>query len=178
MSKEVNLISSRRKGSSSTYKRIGLIRTISFVVLGLCVLITFVLIFLNNTSQLGSLTQKEQELDKTLLQSKNKIVKLALIKDRLASIKTLVLTSTTYETTIDSLSQALPRDESFDTFQISNTKVNLVVSSASLLSINTFLDYIITNVNNKKMFQKATVSSLVGDIQTGRYVLTVDIILL
>lgn len=178
MSKEVNLISSRRKEESLSFRHATKIKRISYVMLGICVLISIALFGLNSTSELGSLTSKESTLSQTLLSSKKKIIKIGLIRDRLSSISSLGNSQSSYNDVITSVSHALTSDSSFDSFELTKKNLTIIVSSSSLLSINSFLDFVIEKLNKKELFQKVTVSSLIGDIQTGKYILNMDITLL
>jgi len=178
MSKEVNLISSRRKEESVSYRQVALIKKISYTTVGVCVLITIGLFGLNSISSIQNLSQKEKDLSQTLFSYQKKIVSIALIKDRLTSINQITSASSPYEDVIQEISSALSKDASFDQFDINKKNLNITVSSASLVSVNSFLDYCISNVNKKHLFQKVTISSLLGDLQTGKYILILNITLL
>lgn len=178
MSKEVNLIASRRKESSATYRQAGTIKKIAFALLIFCVIASVALFSINSTSDLGGLTQKEKSLSQTLLVSQKKIVKIALIKERLSSIAMLTKNNASYEDLLVSVSNALSKDSAFDSFEITKKTLSVTISSPSLISVNSFLEYVLGNINKKQYFQKVTISSLIGDVQTGKYILTLDITLL
>ncbi len=178
MSKEVNLISSRRKESSISYRQAGNIKKVAYIFLGLCVIASVGLFVLNSTSELGTLSKKEDSLNQTLHTQQKKIVKMTLIKDRIESISDIQKKSKSYEDILVNVSSALPQDSKFDSFEVTKNSLNVTVSSSSLLSVNSFLDYIINNINKNHIFQKVTVSSLVGDIQSGKYILVLDVTLL
>ncbi len=174
MNNGINLISSKHAALERQARIVRIFNRIAYSSLGIVAIGAVGLFFLNFYSPLPKLEAQQQATTQQLLSQKEKIAKLLLLRNRLQNITTLFQHSTSLDKTLTAIALNTPGDVSVDTLGIDETGVNLIVTSPSLLSINSFLDFLKSQVDKKSLFKKITISSLAVDVANGRYSLAVS----
>jgi len=173
MNNGINLISGKKQSFEQQEKIVKAFRRIAYGSLIVVALISVGLFAVNFFSPLPKLTDQEQATLQTLLAQKAKIAKLLLIRDRIQHIDGIFLQDTSLEKILSSVAQNTAGDMSIDSFGIGKDDVSLILTSPSLASVNSFIDYLNAQVAKKTLFKKVTISSLALDVKNGKYTLSV-----
>lgn len=160
MSDHINLLSHKRKSFFNKESIILLLQFLAKMCLVVTIISSIVLFILNNSGKLPLLEQQGKTISTNLSLEQQKIIKFLLIRERVQNITPLLGKKSQIDTLLSQISSSLPNDASMDSFTLSQKTITIVVSSSSLISINSFLDFAIEKVNQKQLFKKITVTSL------------------
>ncbi len=174
MSKEINLIYSKKKNRISQERLIKIVHRIAYACVGITALFAGGIYYLNQSVPLPALQKQEATITQNLTLSQQKILKLMLIKDRLTQINTIMNQRKNLDETIATIISALPQGVSVNSFALSTGKIDITVSSHSLLAINQFIDFSINKLNNKELFSTLTINGIVADAKSQTYSLILE----
>lgn len=174
MSKEINLIYSKKKSKISQERLIKLVNRVAYIIVAITALSAGGIYFLNQSVPLAALQKQESTITQNLTLSQQKILKLMLIKDRLSQINTITNQRKNFDETIATIISSLPEGVSVNTFALNTKAIDITVSSHSLVAINQFLDFSINKLNSKELFSKLTVNGLVADTKSQTYSLLLE----
>jgi Tfp pilus assembly protein PilN len=179
MSEGINLLDPNKQGANTAdAKRL---QTMRFVAIGMLFIVSVssvVLFMLVSLSPLPQLQQQEEELKVTLSQSGDDMAKLALLEERTTSIDALLKGRTSYEEILALLQSKLPSNAQITSIRLDQKTLVLTIESRSLNSLDSFLNGLISDVQNKKAFSQVTMTSLANDNIRNDYAMTVSLILL
>ena len=176
MSDQINLISHKRK---KFFHRDSLLDFVQFLARAslITVIISAVgLYILNSSGRLPFLQQQDRTITTNLSLVQQKIIKFLLIRDRLQSINPLLQNKSKVDTLITAFSQGLPASVTVDTFSLTKNNMSLTVSSSSLSSLGTFLDFMLEKVSKKELFKKITITRFTSDGTNGIYILSLAVV--
>jgi Tfp pilus assembly protein PilN len=174
MSEGINLLEPTQKSSGDIFlKRI---QTTRFIMVGLLfvVSVTSVILFiLVALSPLPALQKQEQSLRQTLAKSKSDIVKYELVNERVVAISGIMKQRIFPDQTLTQIQSILPGDTQITTIKEDSKTVTLSVESASLQSLDSFINGLIGFVQDKKVFSNVTLTNLTTDETDNEYSITV-----
>jgi hypothetical protein len=179
MSSEINLLQSKRSETASYFlSKIFVIRLISILILftiSFCSVVFFVLIAL---SPLPSLQDREKDELQKIAVFHPQMARIALTKDRLAHAGLLIQKRVVYNPILNTIEGLLTDDAIISGITLDKKNVTVILTSASLVPLDTFMSNLLTNNIIKKSFNTATLKTMLLNTQTGKYELTVEIVLL
>lgn len=174
MNERINLLEPNKTNGPSVFLR--RLQTMRIVTVGLLFIVSVssvILFILVALSPLPALQRQEQSLQQTLSQSKNDIVKLALVDDQTSAVSTLLTKRNTLDVQLGLILDKLPSDMKVTEIRTDNKNIQVTVASSSLQSFETFFTGIVGYVQEKKSFSKVTLVELTTDTSSNAYVATV-----
>jgi hypothetical protein len=173
MSNSINLITPQKEGLERRQRTVKILRIISISFLLATFLLSLILFIISSRLSISDIKKQENSASDSLGLVHNKFAKLILVKDRMDNIQIIIKQRKNYQNLINSILKVVPQDSSINSLGIEKDKITLIVSSPSLLSINKFLDDIVTFSKNKKVINNVIINSLTVDQGLGRYILSV-----
>jgi Tfp pilus assembly protein PilN len=159
-------------------QRLKLLRVIAVLMLFGVSAASVILYILIAFSALPQVQLKERQAKTTLAQSYPEMTKIALIQDRINGISLILSQRNQYQKVIESLQNKMPAGLKIYQISISKKNATLTVTSNSLDTLETFLSNLIDSVKAKQGYAQVTLNSLISDDQSGKFSLTVSLILL
>lgn len=179
MTSDINLISQNLGISSKESQRVRRLRlasTLSIFAVSIFSIFLFLLnhIFLSPSSIINQ--QRATLASLSLLGEKQ--AKLIVLNQRLNDISSLLKTRKNYDLVISTVLEQAPFDMNTTSLSVEKGKFSMIVSSRSLLSVNSFLEGLKSMVAKKQFIKNITVDNLIFDSTTLNYSLTfrVDLI--
>lgn len=174
MNKEINLIYKQQKDLIKKEQQVRLANLLAIMSLAVVVITSAVLFIINRTSSLPAILQQEKVATQNLSFLQKRVGNLLLVKSRLHDIDTIIKSQDNLDSTLQKLEEGLPTNVTVESLSITKTHITLTVSSPSLVSINQFLDFLISESGKKELVKKVTVNSLLADTKLGKYTLSID----
>lgn len=137
-----------------------ILQRISFIGLVVIVFISLTLFAMSFDTTLPKLKQQENESLAKLTLMHGKSVKILLVKNRLATIGTVLKQRTSYEALLAQISKLIPASTSVDAMDIGNGTIAFTISSSSLSDLSDLLDTMTDMANNKQTFTSLHVDDL------------------
>ncbi|HYK08856.1 MAG TPA: hypothetical protein VEW42_05145 [Candidatus Eisenbacteria bacterium] len=106
----------------------------------------------------------------TLVQSKT--AKYLIIVDRINKIKTLTKKRLSFDTTITTLTQQIPKGVTITSFSLDTKELSLAISTRDLTAIGLLIDNFTQLIGEKKILKTLTIQGLVSDERNGAFILT------
>lgn len=178
MNSNINLISTTSDDLELKRKRLLIARILAAVSLSAVALVSVVIFILTSQIPIATIKNNEASTLNDISYLRSKSAKLYLADDRINNISNIIATRKTYSDTVDQISKLIPSDLSIDAFSIENNKVIMTISGDSLLSISQFLDSYVDFGNKGKVIKSVSVNSLVLNVKSGHYSLSVTASLL
>ncbi len=179
MNDGINLLNPEKRGAPAAFmKQLWTARLVTVGLLFIVSVSSVILFMLVSLSPLPSLQKQEQSLQATLAQSKTDILKVALVNERIGTINTILSQRQSYDQAFSAIENQLTGDLTVTTIQADKKNMVLTVTSLSLTPLNAFLNGLIGDVQNKKVFSQITLLNLTNDAQTSGYTATVQLSLL
>ena len=179
MNESINLLDPNKKTISSGFlRRMQVMRVITGGLLFIVSVSSVILFILVALSPLPSLQKQEQSLRLTLSQSKDDIVKLALINERTATVNNIITKRQSLDQTLALIQSKLSNDTTITAIQADKQSMTLTAESPSLQSLDNFLNGLMGFVQNKKSFSQVTLVDLTNDQANNQYAVTVRLTLL
>jgi len=174
MSKEINLIFSKKKNKVSQEHLIKWFNFAAYTSVFLLVVISAAMYYLDNGQELPLLLKQEQGITQNLNLSQQKVLKLMLVKSRLGDINAITNGRSNFDQTINAIVTALPVGVVVNTFSLNKKAVDITVSSSSLSGVNQFLDFAMSKLNKKELFKTLTINGLTADDRSQTYSLALE----
>lgn len=178
MNSEINLISNNDAASIKEQKRLKTVRYAAVVCLILVALISVLIFVINSQIALSSIKKDENSTLQSISSLNSKAAKLTIINSRVKDISTILQKRKNYTSAINTLQQQMTPDVHMTSLELDKNDILFVVNSNSLLSLNKFLDNIITLASNNKLLNSVLIESLTVNEKTGSYALIVKATLL
>lgn len=175
MSRDINLSPRKREDAVLKQKKLRAFRIASISFFSAVVTITAIVFLLNIFSPVKGLTQERESLLAQLSTHNKKLGKYVFIKSRLQDVSDIIDKRAEYNKIIQELVVSLPADTNIETLKISENKVSITVSAASLSSINSFTDSLVSLTEKSQIFKHAVMENLVSDTQQGQYNITIKL---
>jgi len=135
-------------------------RYVSLGLLSLVSVLSVVLFLLEIFSPLPKLQKDEQTLSQTLSASHEKILRQTLLSLRLTDIAGIVSKRSTYGVLVETLTKALPKGMTINSFSVEKTDFEMTVSADNLDDLQEYFDSLGTLTRQQKMFQRVYLNSL------------------
>ena len=175
MSIEINLIHGSKSRKNTLLNKIAAIRVFSLSFLFIVSFSSIVLFMLIALSPLPSLQQREKEEAKTLSLFNEKIVKVLLTKERVNHITTVLNTRPVYAETLQKMTAQVPGDIVVDSVKVVGSKIEMNVSSGTLVNLDMFQANMLQLNKKEKRFKKIILTGLTLDADTGKYILSLEL---
>lgn len=168
MNKGINLLVPE-KNDSILSRRIAILRMISLIFITLVVAASISLFFLILSSPLPSLRSQENATKQKLAEYQDLAQKYFVIRERLGQISSVVDQRGKYEVFMRDIASAVPVGAQIDELKIEDASVSIIVSSQSLLTLQSFIDTMQNlKIDNKKL-SELQLSTLRIDPEDGKY---------
>lgn len=174
MNNSINLLDYKNKVAvtpSSSKQR--LLRKIAVGLLFTSATFSIMFFMLISFSPLPQLEETRKRASDTLSSHDKDIAKLILVKERTDNIKQILDTRTKYDEILGSLQSKLPPGTAVKSVQLKEKNISVVVSSKSLLTLDTFLKQIIDS--KTKEYTNIRMSELSTDLSDNNFYLTLNI---
>lgn len=174
MNDTINLLKNNaiveKKSNTARFLRLASILSLFFIAFS-----AVGMFFLRSQSRFAILQQQEDTLQRELSTLQDKVAKFVLVKDRVRAITLTLNQRSAVSVILDVIATKVPKEASIESLKIDETKIELNVSSTSLLPIETFFENM-TAKQEKQLFQKITMQNLSYDPKNVRYsvVLRID----
>ncbi len=175
MNRQINLVSHKKKNVFNRDRLLHGAQYISRFSIVFVVVSAIGLFIVNRSGTLPILEQQDKTFTTNLTYVQQKIIKFLLIRERLHNVDPLLNNGSRIDTILTQISSALPNGVNLDNLSLSDKKFSLTISSASLTSLSTFLDFAINKVNQKDVFKTITISNFSADAGAGKYSVNLDI---
>ncbi len=175
MSSEINLLRSTKSTVSPLVGKLFAFRAFSLVLLFVISFFSITLFVLIALSPLPKLQQQEQTELQKIAFLHPKMAKIMLTRERLNQIQTILQTRPVYSELLQKVSSYIPTGADVDAVKLESGKINITVSSRSLADIEVFADGVTKSNSNKKFFSKVSQLGLFLNVETGRYVITLEL---
>lgn len=176
MNSNINLLGNKQKESSpKASRRLKIMRGIAVGLLFTVSVSSMILFILIALSPLPQLQKQEKNYLFTLSQYNQEVIKLALIKDRLTAIDSLLTTRKSYDAVIASIRSKMPPGVKIIEMNVGQKNISLTVSSTSLQLLNTFADTVTRAAEENKEYTQVILSDLSETNQNNNFLLTVSL---
>lgn len=173
MTSDINLISQNLNVSSKESQRVKRLRTIAVLSVFLVGILSIFLFLLNHVFFSPSSIINQQNATLASLSSLGeKQAKLIVLNQRLNDISFLLKARKNYDLAISAVLEQAPFDVTAMSLSVEKGKLSMIVSSKSLLSMNSFLDGLKSMVAKKQFIKNITVDNLIFDGVNSNYSLT------
>lgn len=175
MSEEINLLANRKKSFFSSKETASKLRTIAIIVLFSIGLFSIILFLIKITSPISALNKEEKMAEDNFSRYGEKVIKVFLIKNRIAAVNDIFKKRLNYYAIVDTLAKQVPAGVDIKSIEFEKNKISMSVSSMSLKLLNDFLQNLLDVKINGKNFKKIILNGTQLDVKTGRQNLTVDL---
>lgn len=172
MSTDINLLPQKSKRFLSE-ERLLLgckILAVTLVILIGSLSILFFLLSRDGTIQEVKNDQSRTIAELTLVQSKT--AKYLIIVDRINKIKVFSQKRLSFDTTIASITEQIPKGVTVTSFSLDTKELSLSISTRDLTAIGLLIDNFSQLIAQKKVLKSLTIQGLVSDERTGSFILT------
>lgn len=176
MNEGINLLDPDKKGSSTHF--VHHIQKMRLFVLGLLFIVSVssvILFTMVEISPLPQLRTQEQNLQQSLMQSQNDIVKLSIVNERMSSITSLLRTRPMLDQPLGLIEDKLSGDSTVTDIQSDDQTMTITVESPSLQSLDSFINGLVGYAQEKKGFSKVSLLDLTTDQVTNEYETTLNL---
>jgi hypothetical protein len=176
MSEGINLLEPNKNTKpADLLKKLQVMRIVTVGLLFIISVSSVILFILVTLSPLPALQRQESFLHQTLLSSKSDIVKLALVNTQTTAIQDLLTQRKMLDEPLSLIQNKLTSDMTVTELQADGNRIIISVESPNLQSIDTFLNGIVSYVQEKKTFSKVTMVDLTTDQVNNAYVVSVQL---
>lgn len=174
MNSEINLISNKNTALEKELRRLRMVRVLAVISLAVVSLIAILIFVLNITLPFGSVRKDEQMTEAGLSLLHGKLYTYAAINDRVNNISSVISQRDNYIPQLNQVLSKVSADLSVDQLAVQTGKIDISVSGLSLLSINKFIDDIVSLGNQGKVIKDIIIQGLSLDPNSGRYTLRIE----
>jgi hypothetical protein len=170
----INLVSTNVVGLEKELKRLKIFRVIAVICLVVTSLLSVLFFILNVTLPIGTVKKEQQATVVGLSFFHKKLTQYTLLSDRVKNTSNIISKRQNYGQQIDAIFGKVPPDASIDTLNVQPGKLDIVISSASLLSINKFIDDMVAFGAKGKTIKNVIIQGLVLNVSGGKYSLNIQ----
>ncbi len=167
-------MTSRRNQSDVKNKLSTLLNRLAIILFVVTALASVGIFVLSRDTSYSLLLGQENQLTTEILLLKDKASTMYQLKNRLASISTILKTRQPYDA-IFSTSIAQLGDSSVQSYSLSPDSISLTVTSDSLVTLNSWLSSLQAQIQAKSYFSKLSVDSLLFVDKLNSYVLSITL---
>lgn len=171
MNNDINLVKKNVDGADNRKTKILRNGAIAFALL--IAILSIILFVLSRRNSLESIKKEQNTVLQNITFLEEKAAKFDLINDRIRNIEKVLDARKNYIETVNTIIQEVPNDASVVFVSIDKGVILMTISSASLLSINEFLDRFIGIAEEKHVIKDTTIESLTINSQSERYLLSI-----
>ena len=153
-------------------KQVRLIAAAFIVLVGLMSILTFVL---NISSPLDSVKKQENDILSQITSQENKAAKLAIVDERALAISKIYSQRQDFGSIVSLVLSKKTDDIKTTALNIDQSSVIVTISSASLLSLNNFLNSVINVLKNNNQVSSVFLDSLSVNQTSSSYVMGIRI---
>lgn len=168
---DINLVSTDSDRSEKKVKRLKIAKMFAFLCLFLVAAISIIVFVINFTLPIKTVQKEQEQTLSNITALSKKMGKYYLINDRATVLSDIIAKRKDYPKLINLLFAKLPEELSVSTFNIENGKLELTVSSTSLIPIQKYIDYVMT-IKNQKTIKNIKNDGIKLDASTGNYSLS------
>ena len=174
MSNSINLVSTNVVGLEKELKRLKIFRVAAIIGLIFVSLLSVLAFVLNVTLPIESVKNQQKATITEISVFNKKLTQYTLLTDRVRNISSIISNRKDYGLNTSVLFGITPVDASIDTLNIEKGKLTMSVSSASLSSINKFMDDIVALGVKGKIVKNIIVQELTSNVSNGTYSLSIE----
>lgn len=137
---------------------------------------SIVLFLLIALSPLPSLQKQEQDVRAALAQHHPDVAKLLLVNDRLKGSEEILARRGSFNQTLDAIQAKMPEDTEITGLVMNDKEISVTISSASLASLNTFMDRIVAATEAKEDFSKVTLIDFFTNQNVNSYIVKIEVV--
>lgn len=174
MNDSINLVSGKSYQLEKELKRLKIIRIAAITSLVFVSLISISLFIITVTLPMSAVKKNQQQALSGIGTLHKKLIKHALINDRVKNIADIMKKRKNYSEISDALFSKASSDLSIDAFSVESGTVILTVSGVSLIPLNKFIDDLIILGDKGKIIKNVSIQSLILNVSTGKYSLSMQ----
>ncbi len=160
MKNDINLLHSKTKSPlNSLANKVDILRTIAVFLLFLVAFLSVTFFFLVLVSPLPSLRREENAKRLALRSLYGKITDLYILNDRMKGVSEVLDKRVNYDAIVGGILDNVPSGVTVDALKSIDTDILLDASSTSLLSLQTYVDALVKENTDKKLFSTITQSA-------------------
>lgn len=169
MINDINLLVGKDANYLRQKKLLSLARLIAFVSLGIVALFSVIVFFLNSQFSPTLVKREEDAVLQSLSTLGKKQAKLFIVNNRIQNITTVLNSRVDYYKILSLILGKVPTEVSIDRIEVDKKKISLMISSSSLIPINTLINNFVDMVRKKEIITSLVLNSLTLSAKTGRY---------
>lgn len=173
MNKEINLVVGKKKEVIQRETQLKVTRFLAIASLVVVISLSVGVFLINQLSGIQGSLQKEKDATQNISFFQKKIGTLLLTENRMKDIDTLIKNQSHLDVTIKGLMDGIPDDVRIDSLTMTRKDMTMTLVSSNLESINSFLDFIVSKVNNNQLLSKLTVNNIIADTTLQKYIVSI-----
>lgn len=174
MSNSINLVSPKNEQLGKEQNRLKIARILAFAIMAFVVATAILVFVINLTLPINSIKQNEQTTLTNISTLHKKLTQYYLVEDRANHLANIIAQRGNIPVVSDDLLAIVPPDLAINSMQIDATKVSLIVSGASLTSMNKLIDNVTMLGEQKKIITNIVVQQLSLDVKSSQYSISIQ----
>ena len=174
MSNSINLVSPKNEQLGKEQNRLKIARILAFAIMAFVVATAILVFVINLTLPINSIKQNEQTTLTNISTLHKKLTQYYLVEDRANHLANIIAQRGNIPVVSDDLLAIVPPDLAINSMQIDATKVSLIVSGASLTSMNKLIDNVTILGEQKKIITNIVVQQLSLDVKSSQYSISIQ----
>jgi hypothetical protein len=174
MSNSINLVSPKNEQLGKEQNRLKIARILAFAIMAFVVATAILVFVINLTLPINSIKQNEQTTLTNISTLHKKLTQYYLVEDRASHLANIIAQRGNIPVVSDDLLAIVPPDLAINSMQIDATKVSLIVSGASLTSMNKLIDNVTILGEQKKIITNIVVQQLSLDVKSSQYSISIQ----
>jgi hypothetical protein len=174
MSNSINLVSPKNEQLGKEQNRLKIARILAFAIMAFVVATAILVFVINLTLPINSIKQNEQTTLTNISTLHKKLTQYYLVEDRANHLANIIAQRGNIPVVSDDLLAIVPPDLAINSMQVDATKVSLIVSGASLTSMNKLIDSVTMLGEQKKIITNIVVQQLSLDVKSSQYSISIQ----
>lgn len=168
----INLVSANVVGLEKERARLKIFRIAAVICLIIVTLLSVLIFVLNITLPIETIKKQQQATIVGISFFHKKLTEYTLLSDRIKNTSNIISKREDYGNQINEIFNKIPADSSIDALNIQPGKMIIIVSSASLFSINKFIDNMVAFGVQGKIIKNVIIQGLTLNVDGGKYSLS------
>lgn len=174
MSNSINLVSPKNEQLDKEQNRLRIARILAFTIMVLVAAIAVLVFVINLTLPINLIKQDQTTTLSNISTVHKKLTQYSLVEDRVNHLSNVIQQRKKIPDIADAFLAVIPQELSINSMQVDVKKVSLIVSGASLLSMNKFIDDVTMLGSEKKLIQNVVAQQLSLDVKSGQYSISIQ----
>lgn len=174
MKSDINLISLSQTELVKEDRLVKLLRTFAIISIVAVTIISLVIFIIIQSISPAEVRKQEGAIEGVISSLHTKEAKIVIVNKKIKDIKNIISKRPKYDSIVSDIANIIPGDVSMNSLNVNEKKVKLIVTSSSLLSINSFLDNLFDMVANKKIIGNLTIDGISEQGGNGAYTMSVS----